>query len=174
MVNTLTEGRVSMEALRVGDVIADDIDSYSMVVGFLHRDTAIASSFLKLVSNASYITVSHDHLLAIDGGFIKARHVYPGMELSTVCCGYQEIVHVEEVTDQGVYAPLTESGVLVVNGFRVSCYANIPAEFHWLADILFWPRKKLMSRKALENGFDVYAAVLRTLFYVPCLLFASC
>jgi len=174
MVSTNTQGRISLEALQVGDQVEDDFNSYTKVVGFLHRDTSTVVSFLKLASNTSHIIVSHDHLLATGGGFVKAKHVHPGMQLSTSCCGNQEIIQVEEVLDRGVYAPLTESGVLVVNGFIVSCYANIPAEFLWLANILFWPRKMLMSRKLTNAGVDLYAGILRTLFYFPCLLLNEC
>lgn len=176
MVNTLKHGLITLDALQVGDLVEDYLNSYTKVVGFLHRDTSTVMTFLKLESNTSSIVVSHDHLLAIDGGFIKARNVDIGMKLSTSVhgTGSLEIVHVQEVTVAGFYAPLTESGVLAVNGFLVSCYANIPAELHWLANILMYPRKKFMSYGVLIEGVDVYAGILRAIFFLPCLLLDAC
>ena len=68
---------------------------------------------------------------------------------------------IEQVTKLGRYAPLTENGTLIVNGFFVSCYAE--HENHLVAHMAFKPlilkNKMIKSEKEGEeiDGIHPYA-----------------
>ena len=50
----------------------------------------------------------------------------------------KKVVKVEYKGGQGIYAPMTYSGTLIVNDVKVSCYANI--KLHSVSGMLRWPR----------------------------------
>ena len=50
----------------------------------------------------------------------------------------KKVVKVEYKRGQGIYAPMTYSGTLIVNDVKVSCYANIKS--HSVSGMLRWPR----------------------------------
>ena len=51
-----------------------------------------------------------------------------------------QVVRVEEVEEEGAWAPLTTEGTLLVDGVLASCYASFP---HTLSDLLLAPVKAL-------------------------------
>jgi len=163
-VETLSRGVISLSELEVGDYVRENLKGYTKVVGFLHHDMFVKHDFLELATNGSKIVVTKEHLLATEYGFTQAKDVKPGMSLMAVNNFPEEVVRVGSVTKTGVIAPLTESGVLSVNGFQVSCYAYIPGQLHWLVDFLMWPRKQFGWS---QDGIDVYAIILNIVLYLP-------
>ena len=49
-----------------------------------------------------------------------------------------EVVEISESIANDYYAPLTDSGTLVVDGFLASCYASYP---HWVAHLAMYPAR---------------------------------
>ena len=84
----------------------------------------------------------------------------------------ERIIGLTRVVEQGVYAPLLESGTISVNNLLASCYANI--KWQGVAHVAFQPAIQLLNlfnmennqdkNKMSPNGINWYAGLLSSLF----------
>lgn len=88
------------------------------------------------------LTISPGHLLPVKGrGVLPAREVQTGDALITEEGHDAVVTKVGHEVRQGMYAPTTLSGLLAVDGIRVSCYTEVvPA---WLAHVVLAPLRAL-------------------------------
>lgn len=162
--NALVETRdgktKKMSELQVGEEIksyrSDGSIVYSPVVAFLHRNRLVQANFYKIFlsgSRSKSLVVSGKHILFKKGLFSKnsdiasfASEIHPGDVLLTESKqnGLRPIrvVQVTMVTEQGLYAPLTNEGTLFVNDVLASCYAHWPS--HKMAHLAMAPFRVLV------------------------------
>jgi hypothetical protein len=126
---------------------------YSPVYSFGHRAPKIKAEFLQIVLKQSKthkpLEITSDHMLyrLDDAGkkaiLIPARSVKAGDKLITATTdgsSFAEVQAVHKVTRMGIYAPLTETGDIVVNDIIASNYVAIPLELpqHLSFDQQWW------------------------------------
>jgi hypothetical protein len=147
---------------------------------YLHFDAEARAEFLTIkCEDEAQLTITGSHLLfrRLENGAVEAvpaDKVRIGDSLVHVTRnrGISEarVMEIGCVRLTGVYAPLTESGTLIVDGFLVSCYADVKShrKAHAItAPLRLWYRQK---RKALKqrpesrsrdnNGIHGYANFL--------------
>lgn len=159
------EGRRRMDELRVGDLVLSStgwdsqVPSYQPVVGFLHRDTKLETDFVSLTTESGlHLSLTPNHLLPIvscrdfdpkagagrqedvfSSSTWAARRVKFGDCLLRVSDSdsvvLDRVINVRVERKQGVFAPVTASGVIVVNRIQASCYSSV--ENHNLQHVFF-------------------------------------
>ena len=167
-------GERHMANLKVGEVILTST-GFSEVVGFLHREL-FEASFLQISTSCGSLTISREHIV-----FVEELSVRTNLPAACLRPGEHKLLRlsadgdfvaipitaIAEVRSRGVYAPLTSSGNLVVDGFLCSCYAT-PAHWglrntHGISDLVMAPLKThavdgLHDRQGY--GMPVYAKQL--------------
>ena len=165
-----------------GEIIVDEI------IGFLHLSKDKKGNFLKItyqILNSTSereifqtIFISEDHLILAKSGYLKAKElkineeIYSKNPLSNIL-EKTLIVSIDKEEALGVYAPLTISGNLFIDGVLVSNYAHISD--HYLAHSAFFPLrllykicpyslKPLLSTSVGEVNW--YAFILQKLNYI--------
>ncbi|PRD38478.1 UNVERIFIED_CONTAM: dhh-b [Trichonephila clavipes] len=171
-------GYKKMADLKIGDEVVSKFEvngvlSFSKVIAFLHRDKHMNVTFVRIQTNSSNILLlTQRHLIfkwkneiptatyamhVKEGDFIYTRSVTNQTMLATV-------TNVSLLTLKGVYAPLTESGTIVVDGIWVSCYAEVTS--HNMAHALFFPVRFLHVIKTFV--ISVCRVVLKLLNFLNC------
>ena len=107
---------------------------YSKFITYLHRDDNVLSDFILITTNQSKtLRISEKHLIAKMSSNKKFEFVLAkNLNLNDVLVIndaeniiYEKIIKIENnVEETGVFAPLTESGTMLVDEILVSCYAN--------------------------------------------------
>ena len=82
--------------------------------------------------------------------YVFAENVSPGSYVYYIDAGGRAPVAMQrvsnvtvDISDQGLYSPLTSTGTLIVNGVLVSCYATLPS--HSLMHFLWSPLRAFHS-----------------------------
>ncbi|XP_046570357.1 sonic hedgehog protein A-like [Haliotis rubra] len=143
---TTQRGTVSMDRLAVGDMVlsvgSDGQLEFSEVITFLDRNTGETALFYTIgTEDGRTITLTAKHLIyASDSNsttdvfdnsvVVYAETVKPGQYLlyhddNVEYLKASRVTMVTSRTERGVYAPLTHSGTIVVDGVVASCYAVI-------------------------------------------------
>lgn len=154
-------GSIQMTDLKIGDSILVSPGKYEQVYSFGHYQQSKEAEFLQIETEHANLEVTKDHLVFVEGGkSIPASELKEGMQL-IYGNDLATIEGIGEVTRQGIYAPFTASGKLMVNGFQVSCFVAI-------------------NESATINilGFDLHYQFLSQIFESPhrlvCNVFGSC
>lgn len=167
----VAKGRNRPRALRelhTGDYVLDADLRFTRVVGWLHRDEKLEADFLRLTHASGELFVTEDHMLFCSSGkdYIPAKFV---RSLETIYVDgsmvRSEILQRDVVRKTGVFAPLTESGSLLVSGVHASCFAS-PSKLGFsvsqtAAQVAMTPYR-LMPAAALPD-LETYS---RTLFHI--------
>jgi Hint module len=196
MVDTKDRGIVPMNSLHIGEWVLSSLDGvYTQVYGFGHYHPYLKSAFLHITfdSNDSianqtsstqtpllfppsvFLEISDRHLVMVETNQrqyrIPASEVRVGDNLS----GYH-VKTIQQVTRYGVYAPLTQSGEIVVAGILASNYVKLldspmmmtmPWDHHTLAHNLFRPQQlfchwviSVCQQEIYFNGYGLLAYLL--------------
>ena len=137
-----------MQDLKVGETVrsvgADGGLGYSEVIMFLDREPEKEVKFVRVTTDGGaelVLTATHlvhaagpgcDHISCFSAVF--AGSLSPGLRVMVEDgggggeLGPQTVVGLETVVRKGVFAPLTRSGNLVVDGVLASCYAVIDSQ----------------------------------------------
>lgn len=163
-----------MSDLKIGDeVLTVESESnktvFSPVIMFLDRDTNRTHDFYSLITRSGRkLTLTGSHLVYVkeDGDNVSmsqeqvsfARQVIPGQWLRVLDAKvgqvkFEQVVDVRIESKTGAFAPLTETGNLLVNQVLASCYANINDQ--WLAHASFLPVRISSSLLRLIPGSTV-------------------
>lgn len=135
-------GSISIGAVQVGDELASARGFFSPVVALLHANHTDTASYVRLRCDSGLqLHISPEHLVRArqkvpcggrasgDAGqgarwaWLAAQDVLPGSELEDACGAPALVVEVLRASLRGIFAPLTRSGTLVVDGVLCSCYA---------------------------------------------------
>jgi hypothetical protein len=119
-VDVLGKGSVQMKNLEVGDRVFTG-ESYESVYAFAHKLADVKGHFLQIeTDNGSSLEITGDHLMFVDGqsSAVRAESVKVGDALSGA-----RVTKVGAVERNGIYAPFTTDGKLVVDGVKASSYA---------------------------------------------------
>jgi Hint module len=124
------KGVVKMDHLEVGDKILTEDGVFQSVYSFAHRDPNEKATFLKIHSdNGQPLELTHEHLvfLADKKNPVRAKSVKVGDVLKSATGNGKTatIKKIETVEKEGIYAPLTMGGSLVVNGVLASSYIAV-------------------------------------------------
>ena len=163
---------VRMRELQVGDLVLDHSLSYTRVVGWLHFSEVALSPFAVLDHECGQIVVSGDHLLycTVQHAYVPAHSVV-ALESLYIDGSFvpSRVLRTETKLQTGFFAPLTESGTLLVDGIRASCYAS-PNQLHFpvsqtIANLALLPYR-LSTRLSKVVPIDTYCRSLYHLFSI--------
>lgn len=123
------KGEVAMRDLKVGDeVLSWRSNHYQPVYTFLHRNELVKAEYLRVETNLSSskpLEITRDHLLYVQGKSspVPAGSVVVGDILQGKGGEPASVTDIASIwrTD-GVFAPATPDGTLVVDGIQVSSY----------------------------------------------------
>lgn len=118
------KGFISMDSLQIGDYVRAGNNKFSRVFSLIHTDRDMEAEFLQIHSGAlkKPLEVTPDHMVFIDSSAVRASEVKVGDTL-----GENKVSKITSVKRRGVFAPVTESGDIVVNGILASSYAAVLA-----------------------------------------------
>jgi hypothetical protein len=122
MVDVLGKGIVSLDRLEIGDYVRSRDDHFSRVYSFSHIDRRKAANFLQIYLSGlpSPLEISPKHMVFVKDKAVRAESVNVGDWM-----GNYEVQMIKSIKLRGVYAPVTESGEILVNGILASCYVSI-------------------------------------------------
>ena len=140
----------------------------SRFIDYLHFDRSTLFKFISIKTDeasAPSLEISEYHLIqrlkrdsTDEHEFVFAKDLVKGDKLFLLTQSgsmkYAEITELDEVYEQGAYAPLTEHGTLIVNNVLASCYANTYS--HELAHFgfgpyRFWSRSMTLFEKQVDE-----------------------
>jgi hypothetical protein len=125
-------GYVAMENLQLGDFVQTSrSNEYSMVYSFAHIDPAMPATFFQIHTNAfeDPLEVSTEHMVyvlrrgAAAPALLPAGKVRVGDSLLSVNGTSTPVLVIDQIQSEGVFAPHTFAGELLVNGVVASNYA---------------------------------------------------
>ncbi|OWF43690.1 sonic hedgehog protein A-like [Mizuhopecten yessoensis] len=158
-VQTPDRGRVFVSDIKVGDQVLamtkDGTLQFSDVITFLDRDEKRNGLFFTLLtSDERTITLTDKHLIYTSPSNQTTLHSFQARYADTVKIGHYvliaentEVIKPSKIIDikiglqDGVYAPLTAEGSIVVDDVVASCYGVINSEL--IAHVVFAPTRLL-------------------------------
>ena len=125
------KGIIPMIEVRTGDWVLGANNEWVQIVTWMHRDTTAVAEFTVIIFESGNVTLSEDHFIFIeseDGNIVEipAGKVQPG----NILIGKDgERIIVENIDtiiyDDGIYAPVTSSGDIIVDGVLASCFVEV-------------------------------------------------
>jgi Hint module len=143
-------GPIPIHLLHVGDMVQSSEKTFTQIYGFGHLDPNQVGTFLRisfenkddsdLDQSTSFIELSLQHLLTIErtngeSYHIAAGNVVVGDSLWNNC----SVQLIQHVVRHGVYAPLTQSGDIMVGGVVASNYVEL-----WNVSYLRWDQHAII------------------------------
>lgn len=129
------KGETPLHKLEIGDYVQTPSKKFSRVYSFLHHDDDRRAQFLRIHTLAETIPleVTASHMLFSGNDVVRASDVKVGDVLNEG----KTVRMIELVDSNGLYAPVTESGELIVSGIGVSSYvATFDGISPWLQHTL--------------------------------------
>lgn len=125
-------GHVLMSQLHVGDRVltssAEGVKIYEPIYAFGHHHETFEATFIKLIAESGrWLELTVAHLLHIKGKAhpVRADSVQIGDRLVSSDGKSMPVTRIKEIRRKGIFAPLTESGTLVVNDIQASSYVSL-------------------------------------------------
>lgn len=120
-VDVKNKGTIMMKDLELADEVLVADGRYEEVYSFGHRHETMEAEFLQF--HPSKLEITSDHMVKIsDRGFIPASSVMIGDELETSDGSYVTVESITRVVREGVFAPFTTSGTILVSGIKASSF----------------------------------------------------
>lgn len=175
-----------MRNLRPGDRVLTAADGggplvYSPVLSFLDRQPNATKTFYVIGTRAGLnITLTAAHLIFVtdcpslagetrkdSARTVFASEVRPGQCVLTPQgeAALSAVTFVMQRSSSGLYAPLTHSGSIVVNGVLASCYAALDSHrlAHWVLAPLRFFYSLMGPSEAQSDGLHWYPRLLQRL-----------
>jgi hypothetical protein len=159
-VDVENQGVTKMRDLKLGDKVKTFDGQYETVYAIPHKEATMFGQYIQLKTASHVIELSPSHMIFVQNrGIIPASLVHVGDKLKTVHDSHDEVVQsVVTVLRQGMYAPFTPSGGILVNGVKVSNYVALQESpvlqiggfetlftHHWLAHTFQAPHRLYCS-----------------------------
>ena len=157
---------------------------FSEVVTFLHYEPKTFATYMTIqTTSGTLFYVSGNHLVfsvTPDVATFKSKAVMAScikhgdyiLEIKSPSSHIQstQVTSIDTVRKQGVYAPMTQCGTIVVDSALASCYASYPS--HSIAHAVMAPlriyyniTKRHRREVPITEGVNSYAAFLYKLIY---------
>ncbi|CAB9497932.1 expressed unknown protein [Seminavis robusta] len=123
-----------MTELEIGDMVLTANNRFLPIYAFAHNDATTDTEFLQIYTTSAYkpLEVTGQHLVYVQGkdAPVTAKSIKVGDSLSHAQAGHGQdgaavVTKIETAQRQGIYAPLTQDGTLVVDGIATSCYISL-------------------------------------------------
>lgn len=140
------KGFVSMDSVKVGDHVRANNNDFSRVFSLAHLDHDLETDFLQIYAEglSKPLEITARHMVFSSDKAVRADEVSVGDMLDN-----NKVTDIKSVKRTGVYAPVTESGEIVVSGVRASSYPSfmekIPFNQHNLVHSFFAPHRLMCS-----------------------------
>ena len=131
---------IPMNKLQVGDRVKVDVDTnkYEAVYGFGHREELQSSDdYLEIQwGKKQHLEISNTHMLLISSAdssewrMVPASKVEVGDKVKLDGGDVAQVSSIKQIRGKGLYAPLTFSGKIVVNGVQASQYISVQEQEH--------------------------------------------
>jgi len=159
------KGMTAMDAIKVGDYVRTGNDSFSRVFSLAHLDHEIEADFLQIYADGleKPLEITGMHMLFSSGKTVRADEVSVGDML-----GESKVSEIKSIKRNGVYAPVTQSGDIVVSGIQASSYAafldSVSLNQHVMSHFFFAPHRmmcsfdfKMCENEGHTNGYTNFA-----------------
>lgn len=117
-----------MKDLQVGDQVLTSSDSYASVYAFGHKAVQEVGEFVQF-NGALEMTGEHMVFLQGQSSPVRADSVQVGDVLKGASAGVP-VTQIGSVVKQGLYAPLTKDGSIIVDGIVASSYISLQDSAH--------------------------------------------
>jgi Hint module len=174
-------GHVPMNLLGIGDLVKSGDGTFTQVYGFGHLDYNLEGTFLRISfekndvpSPVSSIEISARHLVMIEKEKKQYRIPAADIAVGDILSG-QRVHTIQEVVRRGVYAPLTQSGEIIVSGILASNYVKLVdlamvQNQHTIGHLLFTSQRffcryfiDTCKNERYVDGYGVLAYVIVTI-----------
>jgi len=118
---------IAMKDLRLGDLVLVDQNRYEKVYSFAHYHTTIETEYIQLLP--SQLEMTPQHLVFVQG--YQEPIPASSVRVGDVLVGSTQVTKIRVILCQGMYAPLTPSGTIVVNGAMASNYITLKSTKHF-------------------------------------------
>jgi hypothetical protein len=144
-----------MDKLSLGDMVRTGEGIYEAIYGWAHRDNDTVAEYLLLYTKNTpgSLEVTSEHLLFVPGPnhFVAAGDLQVGDLVATgdAADPFAAITKIQSASRNGLYAPLTPSGTLIVDGIKTSCYIAVQGDLfkdqaaHYLSHLSLSPIRLL-------------------------------
>jgi len=141
-------GELLISQVEVGHELSQCSGGWSKVIAHLHSDAeGMFKYFFLHFEKMRYLTLTGDHMLRVHAAgewrWRKAKEVKEGDLVENSEGEAKTVLCVTTLGWPGAYAPLTESGELLVDGWRCSCFAPRLELSHELCHAAFLPLRVL-------------------------------
>jgi len=154
LVQVQDRGLIPMKHLEIGDQVHVGKNQYETIYSFGHYDQKARASFLEVQTTESTLVVSADHMVFEKSqGFVPSSNLKQGDKLVDGGSGEElSIKSIRNVKAQGVFAPFTPSGTIVVNNVLASSFVSLDSQpkmsiagisfsHHWMAHTFEFPHR---------------------------------
>lgn len=121
-VEVLGKGSLAMKDLQVGDEVFSG-NAYEFVYAWAHLEETTKATFLQIhTASKNMLEITAKHMVFVDGKAdpIPAIAIQIGDSL-----GGSKVTKIGSIEKTGLYAPLTASGSMMVDGIKVSSYITL-------------------------------------------------
>jgi hypothetical protein len=118
-----------MRDLSIGDKILVGEDKYQAIYSFGHKHHNLEATYLQIFTSASTLPleITSDHLvflydqdIPVPASMIKAGDLLAGSKSTEP----ERVTKISSIRREGLYAPFTADGTIVVNGVQASTYVS--------------------------------------------------
>lgn len=123
---------IPIRNLQVGDVVDDGSGGWTRVLASTHTDDSALVRMVRLKAGNESLTLTRGHMIPTNRGLLASEDVRVGDYVYQGVRGLRRIrvVALRMVWARGLYAPVTASGTIQVNGMLVTTYAVRPSAAH--------------------------------------------
>lgn len=124
---------VPIEDVQVGNYVQSSQTGYefSRVISLAHKDDTSHGEYLQITAGMSVIEISPQHMLYM----LDKASVAKDIKVGDILSNNQQVTKIKSLKRRGLYAPLTESGTIVVSGVQASTYvAFFDLDADWQAE----------------------------------------